>query len=204
MVNMNCLESSWNSWAGSPGEPANVSKSFFVFALPLNLCFRSRNPRCSCLFWFSYFRKFVIVSTEMLIDVVWGNSLLCEEFGVPKTNCKTAAFLNNPWHYPAPSCTCVSERAECSIPFFFLTFVYVFEWFALLMLLLDLSKLSDSGWVRIGWTGAGLKSKTGGLWARKTAKSEPDEKQLPFPASDECNIISDELACTECTLSMKF
>lgn len=75
--------------------------------------------------------------------------------------------------------------------------------FALLMLLLDLRTLSDSGWVRIGWTGAGLKSEMG-LCARKTAKSEPDGKQLPFPAGDECNIISDELACAECTLSIKF
>lgn len=35
------------------------------------------------------------------------------------------------------------------------------------------------------------------------AESEPDGKQLSFPASDECNIVSDELACMECTLSIK-
>lgn len=36
------------------------------------------------------------------------------------------------------------------------------------------------------------------------AKSEPDEKQLALPASDQSNIISDELARLECTLSIKF
>lgn len=70
------------------------------------------------------------------------------------------------------------------------------------MLLLDLRNLSESGRVRIGWTETGLKSKTG--LENTSAKSEPDEKQLSFPASAQRNVIPDELACTECTLSIKF
>lgn len=70
------------------------------------------------------------------------------------------------------------------------------------MLCLDLRNLSDSGRVRTGWTETGLKSKTG--QENISAKSEPDEKQLSFPALARHNISPDELACVECTLSIKF
>lgn len=71
------------------------------------------------------------------------------------------------------------------------------------MLLLEMRNLlSGSGRVRIGWTENGLKSKIGP--ENVSAKSEPDEKQLSFPASAQRNIIPDGLACMECTLSIKF
>lgn len=70
------------------------------------------------------------------------------------------------------------------------------------MLCLDLRNLSDSGRVRTGWTETGLKSKTG--QENVSAKSEPDEKQLSFPASAQHSIIPDELARVECTLSITF
>lgn len=69
------------------------------------------------------------------------------------------------------------------------------------MLFLDLRNLSDSGRVRIGWTETGLKSKI--RLENISAKSEPDEKQLSFPASAQRNIIPDGLTCVECTLSIK-
>lgn len=55
------------------------------------------------------------------------------------------------------------------------------------MLFLDLRNLSDSGRVRIGRTETGLKSKI--RLENTSAKSEPDEKQLSFPASAQRDII---------------